>query len=142
MAVSLVAAGCASAAPSRPATAGPPSAKFIATLTGRGEPGGGAPHGTGIAVIALHDGAHEICWRFAHLHGFTAATRAQIRRVAGRGSGAVVLGLASPRSPWLHHRGCVRAPASLMTAIMRQPRRFYVEVEAARFPAGAVRGRL
>lgn len=126
--------------PSAAAGAGRPSQKFVATLTGHADPSGGARRGVGVAVIALHDAAHEICWRFAHLHGFTAPTRAEIRRGAGRATGPVVLGLSSGSR--LRHRGCARARPSLMAAIAQRPDRFYVNVAAAGFPSGAVGGRL
>lgn len=142
----LLLAACGHAGPRSPTrpdagvSASRPSRKLVATLTGRTARFGGAPHGAGIAVIALHDAAHEICWRFAHLHGFTAATHAELRRGAGRDTDPVVLDLSS--APRLHHKGCERARPSLTEAIARQPDRFYVNVDAAGFPSGAVRGRL
>ncbi len=126
--------------PSAAGVASRPSHKFIATLSGRAEPSGGAVHGAGVAVIALHDAAQEICWRFAHLHGFTAATHAEIRHGGERVSRPIVLGLSGGSR--LHHQGCARIDPSLMAAIARQPDRFYVNIDAAGFPSGAVGGRL
>ncbi|MGI8714711.1 MAG: CHRD domain-containing protein [Solirubrobacteraceae bacterium] len=142
----LLLAACGHAGPSgppRPSTdagASPPSHKFIATLSGRAEPSGGAVHGAGVAVIALHDTAQEICWRFAHLHGFTNATHAEIRRGDGRGTDPVAVALSSGSR--LHHKGCKPARPALIATIARQPHRFYVTIDAVRFPTGAVTGPL
>ncbi len=57
----LLLTACGHASPSSPprpsahAGAGPPSRKLVATLTGHTARFGGAPHGAGVAVIALHD---------------------------------------------------------------------------------------
>ncbi|MDQ2895363.1 MAG: CHRD domain-containing protein, partial [Actinomycetota bacterium] len=137
---------CGHAGPSSPprpsahAAAGPPSRKLVATLTGHTAHFGGAPHGAGVAVIALHDTAQEICWRFAHLHGFTNATHAEIHRGDGRGTNPVAVALSNGSR--LHHKGCTPARPALIALIARQPDRFYVTIDTARFPAGAVRGPL
>ena len=118
-----------------------PSHKFVASLTGRQELSRGAPDGVGVAVVALHDAAREICWRLAHLHGVTVATRAEIRRGAAGVTGGVVVDLSNGASR-LHHEGCTRPGAPLLAAIARRPDLFYINVDTTRFPAGAVRGQL
>jgi len=89
---------------------------------------------TGDAVIALHDGAGQLCWRFAHLHGFTAARSAAIL------TPGTVIHLS--RSARLHHQGCRRLTATALAAIARSPRRYTVTIPTAADPRGAVSARL
>jgi CHRD domain len=116
-----------------------PSHVYKLTLRGDSAKPPGAPNGTGTAIIAIH-GHSEICWRFAHLHGFTGATGAQIHsaKVARAGKSEVSLS-AGPR---LHHQGCVRVAPPLVAAIVANPNRYYVDVASTRYPGGAVRARL
>lgn len=123
------------------AAAGAPSHKYVARLSGRGEPGGGAPAGRGFAIVALHDAAREVCWRFAHLHGFFEATSAAVHHRAGRSrSGPVEIALSA--GPRLHHQGCTSASTRLLAALAGDPGAYYVNVESARYRHGAVRGAL
>jgi hypothetical protein len=126
--------------------AGPTTAKrpgpihiYRLALAGSGETPAGAPHGVGAAVIAFH-GSSVVCWRFAHLHGFTNATFAHIHIGAKGKSGNVVVALST--GPALHHRGCVRVSRALVKAIEQQPRRYYVNVHSTKYPGGAVRAQL
>ncbi|HEX5194371.1 MAG TPA: CHRD domain-containing protein [Solirubrobacteraceae bacterium] len=116
-----------------------PSELYTVALSGRAQPRGGARHGRGFAIIAFH-GRKVVCWRFAHLHGFTTATHAAIYAAAAGSTGPVAIALTGP--PRLHHRGCIATTAATSAKIVRDPRRFYVDVFAARFPHGAVRGQL
>ncbi len=108
----------------------------------------GATGGTGAAIIAFH-GDSLVCWRFAHLHGFTNPTMAQIEtgaRSAARSAGpasrsdTVVLGLSRGRR--LHHQGCVRITPALTSKIWHQPSRYDVSIDSTQYPAGAVRAQL
>jgi hypothetical protein len=134
----LSAAGCGSGASTSPrpsaAGPGPPLRIYRAKLSRLGAPGG-----TGAAIIALHPGS-VVCWRFAHLRGFTDATSASIDAgVSGKPAKAVLPLSTGPR---LHHQGCVRASPLLSSAIQRNPGGYYVRVASSRYPAGAVRARL
>jgi CHRD domain len=122
------------------AAAARPSREFVLTMTGRAESPPGAPQGVGKAVIAFHDNTHQICWRFAHLHGFSTATYAHIHKGASHKSGPIVLPLST--GPALHHRGCVAAGPALMAAIAKNPEGYYVNIHSAKYPAGAVRAQL
>ncbi len=120
---------------SSPVRHGPAPRLYHVALAGTG----GAPAGKGTAVIAIH-GTAMVCWRFAHLHGFTSATRADIHASAIGRSGKVVLPLST--GPRLHHKGCVPVTATLAKAIEHGPAGYYVSIDSAAYPRGAVRGQL
>lgn len=108
-------------------------------LSGVAETSGGAPAGTGDAIIALH-GTSVVCWRFAHLHGFTGATSARVYAGSKDKDGKVVASLSA--GPQLHHQGCRHAHPSVITAIERRPQDYYVNIHSAQYPHGAVRAQL
>lgn len=125
---------------------GPSAAKGVGpiriyrlALAGRIETPPGAPNATGAAVIAFH-GSSTVCWRFAHLRGFTNATVAHIHAGAKGKSGAIVVPLSS--GPRLHHRGCVPVSGTLVKAIEHNPRGYYVNIHSTQYPNGAVRAQL
>jgi hypothetical protein len=108
-------------------------------LAGSAETPVGAPSGVGVAVIAFH-GSSVVCWRFAHLHGFTNATFAHIHRGPKGRSGNIVVPLSI--GPALHHQGCVSVIRALVKAIEHNPRGYYVNIHSAKYPGGAVRAQL
>jgi hypothetical protein len=142
-------AACGSSTPSSPsrssstglsaAKSGGPILIYRVKLTGAAETPPGAPHGVGDAVIAFH-GSSVVCWRFAHLHGFTNATFAHIHVGAKGRSGGVVVPLST--APRLHHQGCVKVKGTLVRSINRSPRDYYVNIHSAQYPGGAVRAQL
>jgi hypothetical protein len=109
-------------------------------LNGKAEIPSGAPKGTGAAVIALHGNTLKVCFRFAHLKGFTGATYAHIHLGAKGTSGNVVVPL-STGAKFLH-KGCVSASASLIKAIEKNPHGYYVNIHSKKYPAGVVRSQL
>ncbi len=115
----------------------PPAHKYVARLSGSAVPHGGARGGSGFAVIALRASSHQVCWRFAHLHGFIGATTASID--AARTETTT---LALSTAPRLHHRGCVSANPAVLKAIASDPAAYFVRVRSLDYPAGAVRGPL
>jgi hypothetical protein len=116
----------------------PPSVEYAVRLSGASE--SPPSPGIGYAVVAFHDGAHVVCYRFAHLHRFVDATDAHIRHGAANQVGPVVLALSA--GPRLHHRGCVRAGSGLMSSIAADPGAYYVEIRSVANPHGAVRAQL
>ena len=78
----------------------PPTQIYRVRLTGAAETPRGPAHGVGAAIIAFH-GDSSVCWRFAHLHGFTHAISAHIQIGINGRTGQVVIAL-SP-APRLHH---------------------------------------
>jgi hypothetical protein len=151
-AVAMVLTGCGGAAPGS-STSGAhsvparivsvarsrPTQIYRLPLTGAAEPGRGAPHGRGAAIIAFH-GPSVVCWRFAHLHGFVDATYAHINAGSSRGTGSIVIPLMP--GPRLHHEGCVSVNPATSETITRNPSHFYVNVFSRAYPGGAVRGQL
>jgi hypothetical protein len=108
-------------------------------LTGAAETPPGAPSGAGLAVIAFH-GSTKVCWRFAHLRGFTNATFAHIHIGPKGKSGNVVVPLST--APKLHHKGCVNASPTVIKAIEKDPSGYYVNIHSTTYPGGAVRAQL
>ncbi len=116
-----------------------PTRMYKVALSGRAEAARGAPQGRGFAIIAFH-GPSLVCWRFAHLHGFTAATGAGIVSGAAGRSGRTVVPLSS--GPRLHHQGCVSISAATTKTIWSDPGGYYVNVVSTGYPRGAVRSQL
>jgi hypothetical protein len=116
-----------------------PTQIYRVRLGGGAETPRGAPLGQGDAIISFH-GDSVICWRFAHLHGFTDATSAHIQAGTNGRSGAVVVALST--APRLHHQGCASVSPTLGKAIMSNPGGYYVNIRSIRYPAGAVRAQL
>lgn len=108
-------------------------------LSGRAETTKGAPLGRGVAIVAFH-GSSLVCWRFAHLHGFTIATTAHIAAGATGKRGAIVVPLSS--GPRLRHEGCVPISPATTTSIWSHPNAYYVNIVSAQYPNGAVRAQL
>ncbi len=108
-------------------------------LTGGAETPPGAPRGVGDAIVAFH-GSSVVCWRFAHLHGFTHPTFAQIHIGAKGRSGNIVEPLST--GPRLHHQGCATVSANLVRSIKRGPQGYYLNIHSEQYPSGAVRAQL
>ena len=147
LALVLGISGCGSSSSSTKATsAGPATSKasrpariYHLSLTGKSETPAGAPSGTGAAVIAIH-GSSTVCWRFAHLHGFTHATFAHLHTGARGKSGNIVVALST--GPALSHKGCVPVKPALIKKIEHNPGGYYVNIHSTKYPSGAVRAQL
>ncbi|MGZ4332012.1 MAG: CHRD domain-containing protein [Solirubrobacteraceae bacterium] len=122
-----------------PASRSPPTQIYRVRLTGAAETPRGPAHGVGAAIIAFH-GDLSVCWRFAHLHGFTQAISAHIQVGINGRTGQVVIAL-SP-GPRLHHQGCVPLSPAVSRRIWAQPHGYFVSIRSKQFPEGAVRGQL
>ena len=146
-ALALGISGCGSSSSTTKApSAGPATSKasrpariYHLKLAGKSESPAGAPNGKGAAVIAIH-GSSTVCWRFAHLHGFTHATFAHLHIGARGRSGNVVVALST--GPTLHHQGCVPAKPALIKKIEHNPGDYYVNIHSTKYPGGAVRAQL
>jgi hypothetical protein len=121
------------------ASASPPTRIYRIPLNGKAEVPPGAPTGRGAAIIAFR-GDSTVCWRFAHLHGFTSATFAHIHQGSKGQSSNIVVPLST--APRLHHQGCVTLSPVLTKAIWHAPSRYYVNIHSTQYPGGAVRGQL
>ena len=96
--------------------------------------GAHASKASGVAIIALHDPSGEVCWRFAHLHGFTGARSASIT------APGVVIHLST--SSKLHHQGCRHLTSAALSGIARTPGRYTVTIPTLADPRGAVSAHL
>lgn len=145
--ITLIVAACgggsssSASSASKAAGAGLPGPVRIyrVVLSGLAETPHGAPNGTGDAVIAFH-GTSTVCWRFAHLHGFTNATFAHIHAGPRGKAGKIVVPLST--GPRLHHQGCTKATPALVSAIEQKPQDYYVNIHSTQYPGGAVRAQL
>jgi CHRD domain len=137
---SLAITACGSSSPgAHGAAAAGPVTIYRVAMSGSAEVKRGAAGGSGFAVIAFH-GSKALCWRFAHLHGFTGATSARIYAGSSGKGGKVIVSL-SP-GPLLHHQGCRSVGATVVNAIEGKPSAYYVNVHSVKYPAGAVRGQI
>ncbi len=144
-ALALGVAGCGGSGSSSAAASGKTAGKagpiviYRAALSGTTGMPKGAPAGGGNAIVALHGGT-VLCWRFAHLHGFVNAAAAHIQLGSHRTSAHPIASLST--GSHLHHRGCITVSTGTAKAIQKRPSAYYIVIDSASFPAGAVRGRL
>jgi hypothetical protein len=141
-------AGCESSGPGAgaeahgaaiPAALSRPTEIYRVRLSGAAETPRGPAYGGGVAVIAFH-GDSRVCWRFAHLRGFTHPTSAQIQLGTNGQAGQSVIALSA--GPRLHHQGCVSVSAALSRRIRARPTGYYVNVHSQQYPRGVVRAQL
>jgi hypothetical protein len=116
-----------------------------ASLTGAKEvPGPGDPDGRGTARVSLK--GDRICYKLSW-RNIDAPTAAHIHVGSKKEAGPVVVGLLSVPAPGLgapvHSvRGCADVERSLVVALRRHPRDYYVNIHNVKYPAGAIRGQL
>jgi hypothetical protein len=106
------------------------------------EAGAGDPDGTGTVKLTLNGGQHRICF-WIEVEGIALpATGAHIHAGKADENGGIVVPLASPNEEGVAV-GCVNdLERSLIKAIRKHPRQYYVNVHNSDFPGGAVRGQL
>jgi CHRD domain len=107
-----------------------------AILKGSSEVPKHAAGGSGTVTVRVA-GPRRICWTFK-LVGVTAPKAAHIHKGDPGKAGAVVI----PLGKTYARTGCTAATAAAVVALVKHPRRFYVNVHNARYPGGAVRGQL
>ena len=113
-------------------------ATLDATLSGAKEvPKAG--NGSGTAHLTLNPRTGRVCFKIT-LHHVGTAMMGHIHKGGPGVAGPIVVGLFM--TPMRQPHGCVTASKSQVRAILRHPRRFYVNVHTAKFPAGAARGQL
>lgn len=117
-----------------------PSRTYSVKMTGKAETPKGAPSGSGAAVVTVHGKTDQVCWRFAHLKGFTAPTLAHIHIGPSGTSGNIVLPLSGAAR--FKRKGCVPASATLLKAIEKNPHGYYVNIHNKKYLGGAVRAQL
>jgi hypothetical protein len=111
-----------------------------AKLTGAAEvPGPGDPKGSGTVQVTLDPDTGEVCYELS-VANIEEATAAHIHVGAMGQEGQVEVALEAPKTGTA--KGCTRADAAVINAIMQDPSGYYVNVHNAAFPKGAVRGQL
>jgi hypothetical protein len=121
---------------------------FTTTLSGAeeidpstGNPGAGAPDGSGLATLTVNPGQEEICYELS-VEGITLpAIGAHIHVGAAGENGPVVVPLTPPDASGVSS-GCAPVPRELALAIIQNPENYYVNVHTTDFPNGAIRGQL
>ena len=114
--------------------------KATAKLTGDAEvPGPGDPKGSGTVQLTFDPGKGEVCYEL-NVANIQEATAAHIHEGATGKEGPVKVPLDAPKTG--SAKGCAKADAAVINAIMKDPADYYVNVHNAAFPKGAVRGQL
>jgi CHRD domain len=118
----------------------PGGTKTLTTsMAGSNEVPPGAPQGSGKAVIVLSTKLGRVCWTFAALKGLDTVTASHIHLAPKGKSGNIVVPFFAGA---LKTHGCVKAPASTISAIEKNPSNYYVNIHTMKYPAGAIRGQL
>jgi hypothetical protein len=114
--------------------------KATAKLTGDAEvPGPGDPKGSGTVQVTFNPDKGEVCYELS-VANIQEATAAHIHEGAMGKEGPVKVALEAPKTG--SAKGCTKADAPVIIAIMKDPASYYVNVHNAAFPKGAVRGQL
>jgi CHRD domain len=120
--------------------AGQEMGKATAKLTGDAEvPGPGDPKGSGTIQVTLDPAKGEVCYELS-VANIQEATAAHIHEGAKGKEGPVKVALEAPKTG--SAKGCAKADAPVITAIMKDPAGYYVNIHNAAFPNGAIRGQL
>ncbi len=110
-------------------------------LHGMNEVPHGDMHGTGRATVTLYPKAGKVCYSMTIKGVMGKALAAHIHRGNVGKAGPVVIPVTQPG---MNGRsvGCTKAQVSLIRAIMRSPRSYYINIHTKEYPAGALRGQL
>jgi hypothetical protein len=89
--------------------------------------------------VTLNPDKGEVCYELS-VANIQEATAAHIHEGAVGKEGPVKVALEAPKTG--SAKGCVKADAPVIIAIMKDPASYYVNIHNAAFPKGAVRGQL
>ena len=137
-AIAVLAAALVLAAPASGAVK-----RLEANLSGAQETApGGDEDGTGKAKLRLNRAERRVCYTI-RVRDVDDVVAAHIHRGRRGVAGGIAVDLIGAPEPGRRFTGCTEDVAKrLIRQILRRPRRFYVNVHTADFPAGAVRGQL
>lgn len=126
-------------------TAAPPTT-FTIALTGEAQSdfahpqgGTGDPDGRGFVRLAIDPERKQVCYDFT-LSGLATPLMANIHQGAPLQNGPPVVTLFT--GPGAELDGCMHWLRTQLTAIVSDPREFYVEIGTTEYPDGALRGQL
>jgi len=117
--------------------------RLEASMNGAGEaPAAGDNDGSGTAKLRLDRAKRTVCFTI-RVRSIGDVAAAHIHR-GGKGvAGDIEVELIGSPKSGTRFTGCERGVTrSLIRAILRTPRRFYVNVHTPAFPGGAIRGQL
>ena len=140
--------GTASVAVAAPVAHG--GRKFVVEMTGAAEIAGGALtadlDASGTALIYVNVGQRRVCWDFENLTNIDAGSTfiaAHIHRGAIDRTGLPVIHFFNP--PTTNRlEGCTPSNQNraLLTEVLQNPERFYVNLHSNFYPGGAIRGQM
>ena len=110
----------------------------LLSAPGPGREPAGEPGGSGLAVITIDPATNEFCWSFSGLKNVTAPTDARLYPYEPGELGREGLRLGAVYKP----SGCIGLLPQELVPIERRPPLWVISIHTARFPAGAVRGRI
>jgi hypothetical protein len=124
-----------------PALAQPVTGLDASYMSGKGEvPGPGDPDGGGTAHVVLIPSQNRICYSLK-VSDIAPATAAHIQRGAFHEVGPSILDLNPPLADGASS-GCTSVEPALIESLLASPESYYVNVDNAQFPNGAIRGQL
>jgi hypothetical protein len=136
--LAALAAALALAAP-----AGAAVRKLEASMSGQKEMPAGDPDGTGTAKLRLDRPNKRVCFTI-RVKNIGQVVAAHIHKGGSSvASGPIVVPLIETPQAGTRFTGCAKhVSRRLIRAIVRHPRRYYVNVHTTAYPAGAIRGQL
>jgi hypothetical protein len=115
---------------------------YTIDLAGANEiPGPGDADLSGTATVYLRTESNEVCVDLSLQRVTSQATGAAIYRATAGQTGAPVISLIAPNAAGLSST-CVAVDPALMQEFINSPQNFYISVQNANFPNGAVRGQM
>jgi hypothetical protein len=117
--------------------------KLEAKMSGANEMPAADPDGSGTAELRLNRAKKKVCFEI-RVKNITTALVAHIHK-GGKSvaSGPIVVPLFTNQSNKTKFEGCAKnVKKSLISAILKHPRSYYVNVHTADYGAGAIRGQL
>jgi hypothetical protein len=117
--------------------------KLDAKMSGANEMPAADPDGSGTAELRLNRATKKVCFeiRVKKLSGVVAAHIHKGGKSVA--SGPIVVPLIETAKSGNKFEGCTKnVKKSLISAIVKHPSRYYVNVHTGDFPAGAIRGQL
>lgn len=112
---------------------------YTVHLKGSAETPKGSPTGTGTFKFQLLTSTGQLCYSLKW-SGIGSAAAAHVHKGKAGVAGNIVIVLSG--TPPVAHSGCVKASKTLLKAIKKSPKAYYVNVHTAKYPGGAIRAQL